>query len=209
MMIFQLPPLGPMSKRAICSNCERPQTTCICDALITMECNYQLIILQDPTESRHALSSAPILEKSIRNTRLLIGEIFDPEKIIGPDWQSCSVLIFPSEHAVTANPLRDSQISTVILLDGTWKKARRLMHLNPWLRELPTFALQPDQLSKYKIRKSPRTDGLSTIEAAVCVLNELQPEKDFSGILAAFHKMIELQITAMGEDTFKKNYPPS
>ncbi len=195
-----------MSKRATCPHCERPQTTCICDALVTMDCAYQIIILQDPTEAKHALSSAPILAKSILNTKLLIGEVFDPEMIIGADWRSRSLLVFPTENSVSAESARASQLNTIILLDGTWKKARRLMHLNPWLRELPTFALQPDQPSSYKIRKSPRADGLSTIEAAVCVLNELQPDKEFSGILAAFHKMIDLQIAAMGPETFKRNY---
>ncbi len=195
-----------MSKRATCPNCERPQATCICDALVTMDCAYQIIILQDPTEAKHTLSSAPILAKSIRNTKLLIGEVFDPQKIIGADWRSRSLLVFPTENSVSAESARASQLNTIILLDGTWKKARRLMHLNPWLRELPTFALQPDQPSSYKIRKSPRADGLSTIEAAVCVLNELQPDKEFSGILAAFHKMIDLQIAAMGPETFKRNY---
>ncbi len=195
-----------MLKRPTCPHCERPQTTCICDALVTMDCAYQIIVLQDPTEAKHALSSAPILAKSILNTKLLIGEVFDPEMIIGADWRSRSLLVFPTENSVSAESARASQLNTIILLDGTWKKARRLMHLNPWLRELPTFALQPDQPSSYKIRKSPRADGLSTIEAAVCVLNELQPDKEFSGILAAFHKMIDLQIAAMGPETFKRNY---
>jgi DTW domain-containing protein YfiP len=70
------------------------------------------------------------------------------------------------------------------------------------------MAIQPDMASQYKIRKSPRDDGLSTIEAAVAALNALSPEQDYSAILPAFHKMIDLQIDAMGPATYQKNYPP-
>ena len=63
-----------------------------------------------------------------------------------------------------------------------------------------------EQRSQYKIRKSPRADGLSTIEAAVANLNALHPDRDFNSVLGAFHKMIEFQIEAMGEETFRKNY---
>lgn len=51
-----------MSKRTRCAHCERPTKTCLCADIVELSCNYQLIILQDPKEAKHALSSAPILE---------------------------------------------------------------------------------------------------------------------------------------------------
>jgi DTW domain-containing protein YfiP len=72
--------------------------------------------------------------------------------------------------------------------------------------KIPSIAIQPSHSSEYKIRKSPREDGLSTIEAAVTILNDLHADKDFSAILPAFRKMIELQISAMGIDKFQNNY---
>jgi len=195
-----------MSKRPICPRCERPLKTCLCDDLIELSCDYQLVILQDPKEAKHALSSAPILARSIEAAKLVIGEQFDPIEILGENWQLESLLVFPSEDSLPPEEAIQLNIKNLILLDGTWRKVSRLLHLNPWLTEIPSIAIKPSHGSEYTIRKSPREDGLSTIEAAVQVLNGLHKEKDFTPILAAFHKMIQLQINAMGKNTFNKNY---
>ncbi len=196
-----------MSKRASCPHCERPQRTCLCDVMVLRHADYRLVILQDPKEAKHALSSAPLLAKSIAGAQLIVGEVFAPEQILGEDWQSTSLLIFPGDKPASSELLSKNQITTLILLDGTWRKVARLLHLNPWLSTLPCYAINADNSSQYKIRRSPRADGLSTIEAGVCALNELHSQQDFSNILLAFNKMIDLQIAAMGEATFKKNYP--
>lgn len=195
-----------MSQRKICSSCERPIKTCLCDVITHLSCNYQLIILQDPTEAKHALSSVPILARSIAGARLVIGESFDPIGLLGDDWKENSLLVFPSDKSLTNGQAIQGNYKHLILLDGTWRKVARLMHLNPWLIELPCIAINSTNESEYQIRKSPREDGLSTIEAAVHVLNSLQPDKDFSPILDAFRQMIQYQVDAMGKATFDKNY---
>ena len=195
-----------MIKRAVCADCERPLKTCLCDVIVTMSCPYRIVILQDVKEAKHALSSAPILEKSIEGAVCIVGEHFDPDELLGAAWREDTLLVFPSEDALTIEKVICRNFKNIILLDGTWRKVARLIHLNPWLSELPCMAIQPEMASQYKIRKSPREDGLSTIEAAVAVLNGVSPEQDYSAILPAFYKMIDLQIEAMGPATYQKNY---
>lgn len=193
--------------RSHCDACNRPTKTCLCDVIVTRRCAYELIILQDPKEARHALSSAPLLQRSIQDSRLVVGEYFQPEALLGPDWRKQCLLIFPGENPLSAAQARQRQFSQILLLDGSWRKVRRLLHLNPWLTELPCLAISPSAPSQYRIRKSPRSDGLSTIEAAVAALNALDHSSNYSDILAAFDRMIDYQITAMGAATFRKNYP--
>lgn len=195
-----------MTKRARCSECGRPLKTCLCDEMVQLPCDYQLFILQDPKEAKHALSSAPILAKSIIGTQYLIGDVFDPVDVIGPDWKTNSLLIFPHENSLSKQEAVQQNFKHLILLDGTWRKVARMMHCNPWLSELACFAIDTKDRSQYLIRKSPREDGLSTIEAAVAALNCLHEEASFDPILGAFKKMIGLQIQAMGLETFEKNY---
>ncbi|MBU0536857.1 MAG: DTW domain-containing protein [Gammaproteobacteria bacterium] len=195
-----------MVKRAVCSRCERPLKTCLCDVIVTMSCPYRVVILQDVKEAKHALSSAPILEKSIAGAIRIVGDHFDPDALVGPTWREDTLLVFPSDDVLTTELVLSKKFKNLILLDGTWRKVARLIHLNPWLSELPCMAIQSEMASQYKIRKSPREDGLSTIEAAVAALNGLSPEQDYSAILPAFYKMIDLQIEAMGPVTYQKNY---
>lgn len=195
-----------MSKRIRCVRCERPIKTCLCADLVELSCNYQLIILQDPKEAKHALSSAPILEKSIVGAQRVIGEVFDPVVLLGEGWQSNSLLVYPHEKSLSQQQAVEQTFKYLILLDGTWRKVARMLHLNPWLNKLPCFTIDSSYESQYLIRKSPRADGLSTIEAAVKVLNELHEHQRFDAILGAFNKMIEFQINAMGSDIYNKNY---
>ncbi len=195
-----------MAKREVCTRCQRPLATCLCAYIVSKPSDYRLVILQDPKEARHALSSAPILARSIEGAALYVGDQFDPDALLGKEWRHNTLLVFPSEAPVTEAELAARPFTTVLLLDGTWRKVARLLHLNPWLRELPCLAINDVPKSRYKIRKSPRTDGLSTIEAAVYALNKLHPQRNYDAILGAFEKMIDLQIDAMGEEVYRRHY---
>lgn len=54
-----------------------------------------------------------------------------------------SVLLFPSKNALDVDGLKamDFEAKNLIVLDGTWSKARRMYCENPWLRFLPHLKL--------------------------------------------------------------------
>lgn len=176
--------------------------------MVCLTSRYQVVILQDPIEARHALSTSPLLAKSLRGTQLHVGETFEPETVIGTNWQNSAILVYPGDDCVTAEQVcQQPQRNTLLLLDGTWRKTGKLLQLNPWLRKLPRMRLSAgDYSSQYRIRRSPKPEGLATIEAAVQCLNALEPDKDFSPMLRAFHAMIDFQIAAMGKETFERHH---
>jgi hypothetical protein len=83
----------------------------------------------------------------------------------------------------------------VVVVDGTWSQARKLLKQNPFLKELPRIGLSPVRPSNYRIRAEPSVECLSTIEALVHLLGALEgaPER-FLPVLEAFDRMIDLQI---------------
>jgi hypothetical protein len=55
-------------------------------------------------------------------------------------------------------------------LDATWPEARKMFRKNPYLNHLPVRSLQPEQLSRYRLRRSTRDDHLRSSEvAALCL----------------------------------------
>lgn len=67
-----------------------------------------------------------------------------------------------------------SSIEGLILLDGTWSQAKAMWWRNSWLLKCQRIALLPKNPSRYgKIRREPRKECLSTIEALASVLSEL------------------------------------
>ena len=61
-----------------------------------------------------------------------------------------------------------------MLLDGSWAQAKALWWRNPWLLKLRRIVLQPHRPSRYgALRREPRREALSTLEAAALTLAEL------------------------------------
>ncbi len=63
---------------------------------------------------------------------------------------------------------------TLILLDGTWKKAYKMWQLSINLQALPTVSLDNADRGNYRIRKSPKDQGVSTVEAGYLALAALE-----------------------------------
>ncbi len=96
-----------------------------------------------------------------------------------PQWQP--MVVFPGEfvaqeRVITHVPSDVSLNDTLpkrplfILLDATWPEARKMFRKSPYLNALPVLSLQPDQLSRYKLRRSKREDHFCTSEvAALCL----------------------------------------
>lgn len=106
-----------------------------------------------------------------------------------------TALLFPGAGATDPSALRHRPPGTVIVVDGTWTLARKVLKQNPFLLALPRIGLVPRRPSNYRIRSEPSAECLSTIEALVHLLGALEgaPER-FEPVLEAFDRMIDLQI---------------
>ncbi|MNY43974.1 DTW domain protein [compost metagenome] len=94
----------------------------------------------------------------------------------------------------------------LVVPDGTWRKARKLLHCNPLLAALPRVTLAPGLQSRYRLRKAPMPGALSTIEAVVSALDILEAPAQFDALLKPFDALIDGQIKAMGEQTYRRNH---
>ncbi|XP_028760289.1 uncharacterized protein LOC114719007 [Neltuma alba] len=108
-----------------------------------------------------------------------------------------SVLLFPSETAVDITDLDaiDFEIKNLIVLDGTWAKAKRVYSENPWLNILPHIKLKVNKMSLYnEVRREPKDGYLSTIESIVHVLKALgENHEGLENLLDAFESMVGYQ----------------
>lgn len=108
-----------------------------------------------------------------------------------------SVLLFPSEKAVDITDLDaiDFEIKNLIVLDGTWAKAKRVYSENPWLNILPHIKLKATKMSLYsEVRREPKDGYLSTIESIVHALKAFgENHGGLDNLLEAFESMVGYQ----------------
>ena len=191
--------------RPVCDTCLRPQRACICRWIARTDNLVEVLILQHPLETGEAKGSARLLHLSLARSSIAIGETFDEQELHGLLYSSPSsggkarqpVLLYPDDASGKkgANTLPDDPSALrLVILDGTWRKTAKMLHLNPELQTLPRLTLKDPPASHYLIRKARRPDQLSTLEAACRALIQLEDDAArYAPLLEAFNGFVAQQ----------------
>jgi DTW domain-containing protein YfiP len=187
--------------RLRCAACLRPQSACICEWITPTAHEADVLILQHPLEVDHAKNSARLLHLSLPRSRMLTGETFDGDNLHDvlkePRY---TVLLYPQTPedeapALDAAQLKDPSRVRLVVLDGTWRKSRKMLHLSPLLRQLPRLSLEDVPASSYLIRKAHKPGQLSTLEATCAALAQLESDpKKYQPLLKAFDGFVAQQL---------------
>ncbi|WP_312937274.1 tRNA-uridine aminocarboxypropyltransferase [Stutzerimonas nitrititolerans] len=108
--------------------------------------------------------------------------------LANPQWQP--FVVFPGEYAepervVTHVEPIPGKRPLFILLDATWTEARKMFRKSPYLNGLPVLSLQSELVSRYRLRRSKRSEHLCTAEVAALCLG-LAGDEDAAGRLDAW-----------------------
>lgn len=195
--------------RAFCPDCDFLKSRCLCSTLKNIPNNVHLIVLQHPSESKHPLNTVRIMKKSFKEMTVLIGEDFSADLKLNTllcDPKNECALLYPHSTSKILDERNKMPITHLILIDGTWRKAKKIFLLSKNLQSIPAIRLNPEEKSEYRIRKAPTESALSTLEASVEALKILEPNLDTTSAVTSFHKMIDLQIQKMGRAVYQTNY---
>ena len=190
------PPIEHVRQR--CYACYRPQYACFCDAIPKVANRTKLLILQHRNERTHPFNSARIVHQALQNSELIVGrnmELAKQDLGIGDN----AGLLYPRKLAMPLENLSPDEIpDQFVFLDGTWNHARTMYRDIPVLKTLPCYRLTPESPSRYRIRKEPTRDSLSTLEAIVSVLQKFEPElAGLDQLMAAFDLMNQQQVNEL------------
>ena len=177
--------------RDYCDRCIRPVSECYCDAIVNIENPINVVILQHPMESNHPYNTAGMTSRSLQHCQLHVGERF-AEDWIAQLIEQRSILLFPDMPWLKSTRQLENQPRQLVVIDATWRKAKKILHLNPLLQELPRMAINNHPQTEYSIRSSTIAHSMATIEAVGIALTRLDTRTDYSGLLSPFHRMIKL-----------------
>jgi DTW domain-containing protein YfiP len=177
--------------------------------------------LQHPLEVGNAKGSARLLHLSLPGSQLVTGEVFAEQELqallyapfhrrqtLDAQLEHAArypVLLYPdlprdiatdtAQHRLFDKALfRDSAQIRLIVLDGTWRKSRKMLYLNPLLQKLPRLPLANVPASQYAIRKAHSAAQLSTLEAACYALMQLEDsDEKYRPLLTAFKGFVAQQ----------------
>ncbi|HEX9535604.1 MAG TPA: tRNA-uridine aminocarboxypropyltransferase [Stellaceae bacterium] len=197
-----------------CPRCLKPLPLCICDSVTAIDNRISLLILQHPQEQDRALGTARLTALHFKNAAVKIGlswpslsralgrPVADPSRWAVLYLGSAKVADLETDREVVAinrkGEIEDNQrailkdIEGIVLLDGTWSQAKALWWRNAWMLKCQRVILGPSRPSRYgQLRREPRRDGLSTIEAAAMLLSTLEKRPDIAETLhGSFERML-------------------
>ena len=154
-------------------------------------------------EMHHAKNTARLLHLSLPGSRIWVGERLDASEwdrtLKAPKY---TVLLYPPTAQAGQVPapspdpakLQDPSQVRLVVIDATWRKSRKMLHLNPALQQLPRLGLDTVPSSRYLIRKAHKPGQLSTLEATCAALTQLAGDPAaFASLLAAFEGFVAQQ----------------
>ncbi|HAB39801.1 MAG TPA: hypothetical protein DCS33_05455 [Gammaproteobacteria bacterium] len=177
--------------RADCPRCAYPQQSCICSAINETSYHTQIVVLQHPSEVKHAKNTARLISLVAPKTETVVGENPEDFRAVRSRLLSNpnSVILFPTATSIALDRGMEAMpIDTLVIIDGTWRKAKKIWLSNPWLHGMRVCHLNSPISSKYHIRSSRQPDGLASIEAAASALSQLG-ERNTGALLDALMAM--------------------
>lgn len=203
------------NRRQSCARCSRPVSHCLCAYTPSLFTRTRVLVLQHPDEAKHPLNTARLAVLGLQHAELWKGQSFSQLPALVASVHR-AILLFPASDGGMATPIKafadpitefETTGSTLLIVpDGTWRKARRIVNNNPVLQTLPRLSLPAGQASRYRIRKALQPNAVSTVEAIARALSILEPEGDFEPLLKPLDILVEQQIQAMGSDIYERNY---
>ena len=178
-----------------CYQCFRPKPLCFCKAIPRIQNRTDVLILQHIGERFHAFNTARIVHKALDHCHLIVDHnrrLATRPLPIRPG----AGLLYPHANARPLDDLSvDERPSQLVIIDGTWHQAKTIVRDVPQLQKLPCYRLAPSSPGRYRIRREPNVQSLSTLEATVAALQALEPETaGLDQLLSAFNTMVDDQL---------------
>lgn len=168
-----------------CPGCNLPKLNCLCPYRASAESVARVWLLTHSLEHMKPTNTGRLIRDVLPDTRVFTWSRteLDPElAALLQDTRYAPFLIFPDDqpdyaervvgidavHVAKAN----GKIPVFVILDGTWRQARRMFRKSPYLDALPVLPLRTERETRYRLRKPASKAHLCTAEVAIELLRQ-------------------------------------
>lgn len=182
-----------------CNKCGLPNINCICKVVPKVKTKAEIWILSTEKEFYRPSNTARILKLvNPEATDIILWErTVKPEALIkNIESEIYDVyLVFPEDNEDMLSEKFENRISdktpAFVLLDGTWKEAKKILRKSDYLKGIPRISLEPNFKSEYNLRRGVEEGNLCTIEAAIEVIKLSNEIQNANVIKDAFHIFLD------------------
>lgn len=168
-----------------CPGCNLPVLNCLCPYAATAESEARVWLLTHSMEHLKPTNTGRLIRDVLPDTEVFTWYRTAPdERLLAllEDARFAPFVVFPDDQPDYADRVvgidavtearTAGRIPAYLLLDGTWRQARRIFRKSPYLDALPVLPLRTERLTRYRLRKPASQAHLCTAEVAAELLRQ-------------------------------------
>jgi len=167
---------------------------CVCNDMPQINTDIRFVVVRHWKERHKPSNTARLAALAIPSLSLVDyggpGERWNPATLEVPS----PALLFPSEQAT---PLPYTP-QTIVVVDGSWPQARKLVNKLPGLSTMPRIQVSPLTVAPTRLRQPPIPEGMSTIEAIARLLDQLHGAGSGQPLDALYDRVVQGTVAARG-----------
>lgn len=199
--------------RDLCLTCRRPLLTCYCDHLRSFDPKIQFVILIHPREAKKKIATGRMSHLCLERSQLISGYDYSEDQRVNAllqDPENCPVILYPGKDSRNLSEMPpeervflfpEKKNLVVFVIDGTWITARKTLQRSKNLQNIRQICFTPGRPSRFRVRKQPKPNFFSTLEAIHQTIELLAGATGFDlstrrhdSLLAVFDQMVDQQI---------------
>jgi DTW domain-containing protein YfiP len=182
-------------RAARCPACRLPEALCVCAHLPRLAIRTRVVIVAHRREAKSSTNTGRLAASMLEGAEVRVRGRIAPAPAPLPDGRRLA--LFPRADARVLDA-RDAEGERVVLLvpDGTWSQARRLLLRDPDLASADLRTLPPSSPSRYRLRCHAREGALCTLEAIAQALGILEGPSVEEALLGALDRFVEQGLRA-------------
>ncbi|MYL23291.1 DTW domain-containing protein [Halomonas alkaliantarctica] len=168
-----------------CQGCNLPVLNCLCPYKVSAESVARVWLLTHPLEHYKPTNTGRLIGDVLTQTEVFTWHRTAPDArllALLEDARFAPFVVFPddqpdyADRVVSIDAVTQAKASgktpVYILLDGTWRQARRIFRKSPYLDGLPVLPLRTARETRYRLRKPASSAHLCTAEVAAELLRQ-------------------------------------
>lgn len=180
-----------------CTGCRLPTQSCICAYRTPVDAGVEFWVLMHIEEVNKPTNTARLIGDTLPSTRVFPWQRTQPPQALLEALQDpryYPLIIFPDDqadyqHRVTSWPQVEAKlegrIPVFLLLDGTWRQARKMFRQSAYLQDLPVLPVHSERTTRYQLRKPASEQHLCTAEVGIALL-EMAAQTEAAQVLEQY-----------------------
>lgn len=165
-----------LSKNTVqCKKCGLVEGYCLCGYEINLQSQAEFWLLTHENEFSRTNNTGRLIENAFDTSKVFTWKRLEPPKELIRLMANYDVyLVFYAETEDDQKRVSRYKASTkktaFLILDGTWKEAKKMIRKSDYLRSLKILSLSPIKTSAYDLRRNKDSHHICTVEVGVELL---------------------------------------